>query len=499
MHYSCRNIGIFVLLLLTKNQNMKTKLLLLGGLSVTATLFAQAKQPNVVLILADDMRGSAPNYVGQEATITPNLNELSQDAVIFTNSYIMGGTSGAVSMPSRAMLMSGKHMHTLERNGATIPQDHTTIGEVFRANNYTTFHTGKWHNGPEAFNRCFGDGEAIYFGGMADHWNVPLNHYHEDGNYAPNLPVIKTPFENNHVTYAKGDYMLSGQHSVDIFTDVAVNFIDEHADDEKPFFLSVAYMVPHDPRSTYQEYLDMYNVDDIEMAPNVVEEHPFDNGELRIRDEVLLSIPRNLGEVKENIRDYYALVTHFDRAAGQIIDMLKEKGLYENTIIIFAADNGLAMGQHGLLGKQNMYEHSIKVPLMIKDCGEKLGGTVRDEHCLLIDIYPTMCDYLGFETPESVDGLSLRPIIEKNKQTRKYLYHGYTTKQRAVSDGEWKLIEYYVNNVSTTQLFNLKDDPYEMNDLSKSSKYARKVSQLREQMKIEAKATKDPIEFVQNL
>ncbi|MFI3259309.1 MAG: sulfatase-like hydrolase/transferase [Rikenellaceae bacterium] len=480
---------------------MKNLLLLAGSVGCTATLFAQSTQPNIVHILADDMRGSAMNFLGiEEDVLTPNLDQFSQDATTFCNAYIMGGTSGAVSMPSRAMLMSGKYLHTLKNQGGTIPAEHATIGGTLMAQGYTSFHTGKWHNGAEAFNRSFNDGKAIYFGGMADHYNVPLWDFNESGKYPNTRRVITAPMAGNEFTVEKGEYVLSGKHSVDIFTDVALEFIDDHKADEKPFFLSVSYMSPHDPRLTNDEYLAKFDVNEIDLPESFVPEHPFDNGELRIRDEKLLPFPRLPEAVKEEILDYYAMINHMDEGTGKIIEALKEKGLYDNTIIIFAADNGLAVGQHGLLGKQNMYEHSIKVPLMIKEAGNSTHkNVVRDEHCLLIDIFPTICEYVGVNVPESVDGTSLMPIIESGKSTRDYLYHGYVAKQRAVSDGEWKLIEYNVNDVRTTQLFNLKKDPKEMNDLSKDKKYAKKVAALREQMKKEAILTKDPIEFVQKM
>ncbi|MFI3306773.1 MAG: sulfatase-like hydrolase/transferase [Rikenellaceae bacterium] len=481
---------------------MKKYLLLGGAAAVITSVAAQSKAPNILLILADDMRGSAVGMLGEEAVLTPNIDRLAEDATTLSRTYIMGGTSGAVSMPSRAMIMSGKYLHTLSKNGGTIPVEHATIGETLQSCGYTAFHTGKWHNGGEAYNRSFNEGTAIYFGGMADHWNVPLHDRKESGNYIyKNRPVVLTPMGNNIVTYEKGDYALSGKHSVDIFTDTALEYLDDNAGGDKPFFLSVSYMLPHDPRNTHQRFLDLYNVDDIKLPDSFVGEHPFDNGELRIRDEKLLPFPRTEEATREQIRDYYACISHMDEGCGRLIERLKELGVYDNTIIIFAADNGLAVGQHGLLGKQNMYEHSIRVPLMIKGAeGSSVPkGVVRDEPCLMIDIFPTLCQLVDVETPKTVDGVSLMPIIESEKRTRDYLYHGYVFKQRAVSDGEWKLIEYFVKDKHTTQLFNLKDDPKEMNDLSKEKKYAKRVAQLRKQMKEEAALTHDPAEWVMEL
>ena len=468
---------------------MATAVLSIGNMA------AADKRPNVLLILADDMRGSAMEFLGTEPVHTPNLNQLAKESTVFTNAHIMGGTSGAVSMPSRAMLMTGKYLHTLEKQGSTIPKDHTLIGEALQQQGFNAFHTGKWHIGHQAMNRCFNDAKGIYFGGMYDHWNVPLYDYNEAGDYSKKRPVVKNWAHSNEVTYEPGEYVLSGQHSVDIFTRNAVEYIRQQKDADQPFFLSVAYMSPHDPRTMPDEYLRRYEQQEIQLPPNFMEKHPFDNGELIIRDEQLAATPRVPAEIKKHIREYYAMISHVDHRLGDIIQALKETGAYENTIIIFAGDNGLAVGQHGLMGKQNVYEHSVRVPLMIKEAGNKEAGTITDKLCYLIDVFPTVCEMTGTTIPQSVDGKSLVPVIKENKSVRDFLYYSYINKQRAVSDGEWKLCEYHVKGVRTTQLFNLKNDPWELNNLAGEKKYAKIVKKLRKQMNIEQQETKDNSSF----
>lgn len=474
---------------------MKNRFSLLGAVALySVSVAASDKTPNVVLILADDMRGTTMNFLGKEEVHTPNLDRLASESTVFANAHIMGGTSGAVSMPSRAMLMTGKYLHTLEKQGSVIPSDHTLIGETLRQAGYSAFHTGKWHNDYHALNRCFDDGKAIFFGGMADHWNVPLYDYNPEENYGRKRPVIKDFTKTKKIEYANGEYMYSGKHSVDIFSDEAVQFIKQHGRTEKPFFLSVAYMSPHDPRSMPAEYLDPYDENNIQLPPNYMEKHPFDNGELLIRDEVLAAIPRQAEEVKGHLMDYYAMITHVDKRVGDIVRALKEAGLYENTILVFAGDNGLAVGQHGLMGKQSVYEHSVGVPLMIKAPGRE-AGKVTDKLCYLIDVYPTVCDMIGMPVPGSVDGTTLLPVINEDKPVRDYLYYAYMDNQRAVSDGEWKLAEYHVNGRRTTQLFNLKDDPWETTDLSGQKKYKSLIKKLRKQMETERDLTRDQSSF----
>lgn len=169
------------------------------------------------------------------------------------------------------------------------------------------------------------------------------------------------------------------------------------------------------------------------------------------------------------------MISHVDKRVGNIIQTLKDNGLYENTIIIFAGDNGLAVGQHGLMGKQNVYEHSVSVPLMIKAAAQHTGKKTADL-CYLIDVFPTLCDMLQLPVPQSVDGISLLSSLDGKEPVRDYLYYSYMDNQRGISDGTWKLIEYHVNGKRTTQLFNLKNDPWERNDLSGQKKYEKQSS-----------------------
>lgn len=474
---------------------MKKFQLMTGGILSASSLFAQ-QQPNIILIVADDMRGSTVEFLGKENVRTPVLNELSEESTIFTNACIMGGTSGAVSMPSRAMLMTGKYLYKLERMGATIPEEHVMIGEVLQNAGYETFHTGKWHNGKSAFNRCFSSGKDIFFGGMADHWNVPLFNYDPSGNYTDKRRQIKNPYADNNIEILAGEYAYSGVHSVDIFTRTAVEFIEGRKDQpEKPFFLSLCYMSPHDPRSMPDEFMQMYNPEDIVLPPNYLPEHPFDNGELVIRDEVLAAIPRVESEVKRHIAEYYAMISHLDRRIGDVISSLKENGLYDNTIIIFTADNGLAVGQHGLMGKQNLYEHSVNVPLMIKAAVRNPSKQSTDRLCYLIDLLPSICEWTGQPIPGSVDGKSLLPVISVNKAIRDYLYFGYRDFQRGISDGEWKLIQYHVKGEKRSQLFNIMEDPWEVNDLGMEKRYGKKIKQLEEKMQFFRKEYDDNSPF----
>ena len=249
----------------------------------------------------------------------------------------------------------------------------------------------------------------------------------------------------------------------------------------------VAYMAPHDPRVMPQKYTEMYDTARIVLPANFMSEHPFDNGEMRIRDEVLLGFPRNKTEVKNEILRYYAMITHLDEQIGRVIEELKAKGLYENTIIVFAADNGLAVGQHGLLGKQNLYEHSLKVPLIFVGKGFE-AGKKEDFFTYLPDIFPTLCELTNTSVPASVESQS---VLSKKK--REVMYYAYRHLQRAVRKDNFKLIEYHVNGIETVQLFDLKNDPFEINNLAKEPKYTKKVDEMKKLLREQKKVYNDQI------
>ena len=160
------------------------------------------------------------------------------------------------------------------------------LGEHLQQQGYKTWGAGKWHNGPASFNRSFQDGDEIMFGGMADHWNVPAYHYDATGKYDKQLPEIRSVQTNNKIHWRNADHIHAGKHSSEILCERGAEFIREQSADQ-PFFAYIALLAPHDPRTMPKQFLDMYPVDDVELPPNCYGGHPFDNGALRIRDELL--------------------------------------------------------------------------------------------------------------------------------------------------------------------------------------------------------------------
>ncbi len=440
------------------------------------------KRPNVVFFFTDDQRFDTIHALGNRAIQTPNIDKLVARGTTFTQAHIPCGTCGAVCMPSRAMLHSGRSLFHLDREGQQIPQDHTTLGQALRENGYQTFATGKWHNGKESFNRSFTDGAEIYFGGMADHWNVPVHHYDPTCTYNARAPYCVNPMNSKEVKYRHADHVNMGVHSSEMVCNAGIEFIEKQ-DSGNPFFAYISFLAPHDPRVMPEKFRQMYNPKDIELPPNFTGGHPIDTGALRIRDEELAAFPRSPDEVKEHIADYYAMISHLDDELGRVITTLEKKGMLDETIIVFAGDNGLAIGQHGLFGKQNCYEHSVRVPMIFAGPGVP-GGRKTDAYAYLFDIFPTLCGLVDIPVPTSVEGKDLGPCMqsaeEKNRDTLYFAYAGF---QRAVKDRQHKLIEYVVEGKERqTQLFDLVNDPWETRNLAANPDYTEKVADLRKEL-----------------
>lgn len=398
-----------------------------------------AGKPNILFLFADDQRADSIAAHGNSHIKTPNLDRLVADGFSFRGNYIFSGNSAAVCMPSRAMLMSGKtwfHVDTVAL------KDTKLMPEYLQENGYVTFATGKWHNGMESWLRAFQKGKSIFFGGMADHTQVPIRDLGPDGKLTERRTAKK--------------------FSTEQFADAAIEFLKQH-DGKKPFFAYVSFTVPHDPRSPPLKYRKMYSRDRPPLPANFLPQFPFDNGMLVIRDEVLAAWPRTEGVIRDQLAEYYGLMTQLDEHIGRIVKALKQTGQAEKTVIIYAADNGLALGSHGLLGKQNVFEHSTKVPLIFSGPGIPRGKSTT-AFTYLHDVFPTVCDVLGIQPPPGLEGESLRPLWEgKQGRVRDSVFLPFMETQRAVRDERWKLICY--PKLSHFQLFDLLTDPDENTNL----------------------------------
>ena len=461
---------------------MRVLSFILAALIISNSAVAQQKKSrakNILIIYSDDHSYRALGAAGNTDVLTPNLDKLAKSGLMFTQAHVMGGHQGAVCIPSRAMLLTGRYVNRLPGDGSTIPDSIVSLPEVLRTQGYNTYHTGKWHSDKASHSRMFSTGGDLFFGGM---------HFPKFG--GQEHPTVYL-YDSTGV-YDEKRKRTSDTYSTTLYADHAIQFLSSTTAKAKPFFCYVAFTSPHDPRTPPDKFSRMYDPAKIPLPANFLIKHPFDNGDLNVRDEQLLPVPRDPDAIKKDIALYYGMVSEMDAQVGRILETLEKSGLRENTLIVFAGDNGLAVGQHGLLGKQNLYEHSIRVPMILSGPGVPMNKKT-DGFTYLSDITPTIFDYLQLPRPSSVEGRSLLPVIQDpSKKVRSSIYNVYGHWSRSIkSEDGFKLIVYNVDGIATTQLFNLKIDPWEIKDLSKDQAYSEKIMQMRNLLKQQMAAAFD--------
>lgn len=442
-------------------------------------------RPNVLFLLTDDQTFNTIWALGNTEIHTPNMDRLVRRGVAFTQTHVMGGLNGAVSQPSRAMLLTGRGLMDVHRNGGFIPEAEKTFPEVFRENGYTTFATGKWHSDNASFNRSFSTGANIFFGGMH-----PYGRNNELGHRRPYLHQYDPAGDYNNRNGAWAD-ALPETFSSKLYADAAIGFLEAEASSDDPFLMYVAFTSPHDPRNVLPGYGRKYASAELSMPANFVPQHPFDNGDLGERDEKLLPTPRVPEQVLAERANYYGMVSEVDFQIGRILDALEKSGKAGNTIIVFTSDNGLCVGEHGLLGKQNLYEAAVRIPMVI--CGPGIPqNTVRDAYCYLYDLYPTLCGLAGIGVPATVKGISLEETLRNPEAgKREDILLTYINLQRAIKKDGFKLILYNVDGQRHPQLFDLKADPMELKNLYDDPAYRKKREELTALLYARMKAAGD--------
>lgn len=431
---------------------------LLAGLSCVFAghLCAADAKPNVLFIVSDDQRWDTISALGNAEIKTPNLDALVKRGFVFSNAYCMGSMGGAVCTPSRTMIMSGRSLWRIPQPNAkttTAPN----LGQVFRDAGYATLFTGKRGNTFLAGNEAF---ETVVY------------------------------------DETRADKAAGRAGSSEFHADTAIKWLKQRKDgkDGKPFLIYFAPPVPHDPRVAPPEFMKMYAPEAVTLSKNFMPKHPFDNGELKVRDEMLAAHPRTEAEMKEHLAAYYSCISCLDHHVGRVLGTLRDLGQLENTLVIYTSDHGLAVGgRHGLMGKQNLYEH-VKPPLIF--AGPRIPQGKSDALVYLFDLFPTLCDYAGIEAPKVCEGASLLPIARGLKaKVRDWLMGAYRGCQRMIRDERWKLLEYRADSGRNTQLFDLSSDPDELINLSADAKHAEQLARLRGMLAEARKQFGDPVDF----
>ncbi len=419
-------------------------------LGFTEPLAAQPRRPNILFILVDDQSPfDLKVYEPTSKLETPVLDQLAAEGMVFDGAHHMGAFVGAVCTPSRHMLMSGRTVWHLPigpgaKEHCPPNLEQNTLAAVFNRAGYATMRTCKIGNSYEGANKQFTVRKDATKRGGSD---AEGSAWHAD-------QVL--------------DYLKQRQST----------------QDARPFLIYFGFSHPHDTRDGKPELLAKYgavnhadkkslppaNAKQPPLPANYLPAHPFPHGHPGLRDEVDVSgVWENRDErtIRNELGREFACCENIDMQIGRVLEKLKGMGELENTYIIYTADHGMAIGRHGLQGKQNLYDHTWRVPFIAKGPGIKPGSRVPG-NIYLLDVLATLCDLAGAKPPDSNEGISFRSVLEGKQQTaREVLYGVYCggtrPGMRCVKKGDWKLIEYDVmdGKVRQTQLFNLAENPYE--------------------------------------
>ncbi len=432
-------------------------------LPATLAPAAPAPRPNFLFLIADDLTYTGIHSLGGSELHTPNLDRLVQRGCAFTHCFHQGSWSGAVCIPSRTMLNSG-----LSAFHAQPRIDRSPLwGQTLAAAGYDASLTGKWHLSEANLRRSFQHTGPVAPGML------------ESGPSAYHRPApgnTWTPWD----TSLKGQWLHTAQwqnspadeikHSAQIWAESAAEYLRSRPANPNPFFLYVGFNSPHDPRQAPKPFVDLYPTARVRVPPNYLPAHPFDQGDREVRDEILAPFPRTRAAVQLHRAEYFAHTSYMDAQIGRILEALEQSGQAGNTYVVFTADHGLAVGQHGLMGKQNLYDHSVRVPLVI--AGPGIPHNRRVPHMVYQhSVFPTTCELAGVAAPPTVEFPSLAALLHADGPApHPAMFCYYRHFQRSVRTAEHKLIVY--PEAGVTQLFDLRRDPWETRNLAASPRHA---------------------------
>ena len=450
-----------------------------------ATLSLYAGRPNFLVIVTDDQRPDTIGALGNPRIATPNLDRLAREGVAFTNFLC----SNPLCVPSRAEILTGC---TGFRNGVMgmgrerMDPKLTRWPRAMRAADYHAWYSGKWMNDGSPKTRGYEETSGLFSGGGGN-WKRGQVVRGRKGRPITGYRNWTFKTDSGSVELDKGVGLgpLTDQH----IADGALEFLKRKT--SRPFFLHVNFTGPHDPLFYPPGYASKYTGAMMRLPANFKPRHPFDHGNFDGRDEQLLPWPRTKADVLDELAVYYAVVDQIDKQVGRLIGQLQKDGRLANTVIIFTSDHGLAVGSHGLMGKQNMYDHTIRVPFIISGPGIPKGRRT-DAFGYLRDMFPTVCELAGIPVPITVQAKSLVPVITGKAKAAHPLGYGYFRDvQRMVRDERWKLTWY--PKIKKHQLFDLRADPHELRNLANNPAQRERMARMRDQMREWFAGQGDPV------
>lgn len=447
--------------------------LLIALLGSALPVCAADGKPNFLVIVSDDQRPDTIRALGNEHINTPNLDSLVRQGMTFKRATC----AFPLCVPSRAEILTGATgwKNGVPFAGGKLRKEMTFWADTLRDAGYHTWYSGKWMNDGGPKTRGYDETGGLFSSGGGGKEGAKPR-YGRKGRLITGYRGWTFKTNDGRVETHKG-IGLVGETSQYI-ADGAIDLLLRKP--TKPFFLHVNFTAPHDPLVIPPGYEGKYDPKKIPLPQNFLPEHPFDHGNFNGRDEKLLPWPRTESDVREEIAAYYAVIDDMDAHIGRILKTLGRIGQRDNTVIIFSSDHGLAVGSHGLMGKQNMYEHTIGVPFIIAGPGIPKNKRTRAQ-IYLRDMYPTTCELAGIPIPKTVEAKSFVPVLRgEKKQIYPEIYGCFYNYQRMVRTDRWKLIHY--PHLNRFQLFDLKNDPDEVNDLSEKADQQKRVKSLNRKL-----------------
>ena len=467
---------------------MKTKFLviLMAGILALSGCHFEPEQPNIVFVYCDQMNPRAMGWTGQMEVKTPHLDDFSEISYCFTNAYC----ASPVCAPARHSIYTGVYpsRHWVLKNDMRMNEDYTTIMAMLNEEGYTTANIGKMHNAPYHHRRDF---QYVlnheFFVGPAgiSHYDAFLRSELDKRGITDYRPYKHVPEEKVWLQVKEGianvnplTEELIPEHWM---TREALKFMDDQVTNrpDNPFFLHLSYFPPHHPYMPIKKYADMYleNMEDLELPPN------YDHERLQRWCKSGRMTPDSLSEedVKYFRALYFGFMTQLDAALGDLFQGIEERGLLKNTIIVFTADHGDNLGEHGLFYKGNMYEGSVRVPLMVYWPGHELKGRkVISDNVSQVDLVPTLLEAAGIVPSDHMAGRNMMPLMTGKESWEDHsVYSEYYTRNQEPSQlmlrkGDYKFI--YTSDTETgdweTYFYNIKEDPWEMNNAMDDPQYA---------------------------
>lgn len=420
-------------------------------------------------MMTDDQRWDGMSCAGNPVLKTPNMDRIAEEGVRFSSMFVTTSLCG----PSRATNLTGKyaHLHSVRLNGMALPQGQKTFPEFLKETGYETAFIGKWHNKDLAEGRNF-DYTFMFKG---------------QGRYAN--PVIAENF---------GPDREYAGHVTDILTDFAIRFL-KYRNRQKPFCLFLWFKAPHRSWFPPERYKDLFRDAEMPVPTNYDDDY-------RGRPDAVRNADMKVGDFDDVpdlnafLRRYYACLAAVDENVGRVLETLKALNYEKDTVVLYSGDNGFFLGEHHFFDKRLMYEESIRVPLLVKYPRLISPGTIDSRMTLNIDVAPTILDLAGLPVPADMNGRSIKPLFKNRKapwrQDFLYEYYEYPAvhmvcKHRGVRNERWKYIHYF-EEPQEFELYDLENDPHEMNNLASKKEYESIRIELQNRLRELRQENRDP-------